>query len=747
MTDKWILQDIEQSLVKRNRVVIIDPKGQYQFMLPIIEKHGYSIIKTDQDIKEGGASVKEELLLRYEIETKYKDKPLVIYISKEQNNLSFLFDYCFTHGCIDLTNPTDWLKKKLFANTGLQVQMETPMLITAAKLGIGKDLAWWKKILQNLEELLNIEEELLPFLHAPDNYLDGKDADVKRLFEEKIFELIGQPFMNKPAKTLAEEVGKRLFDGLLHNDIPNQLLQLYYRWADSEKYKSSLKEYISKYKIDSSNLNPWAAHSDHCFPALDQIALTQMTSNISDKSFITDKLLKLKTRVYSSKVQHIVPAWWKDIFAILEFDSKLLNALTDINKLIEFYTTKFWEIDRAIRNLYVSFLQEEKIIRPLQESYESLNHLLLEQWFSFIGSYKETQQGYLPKLLANAKPGTAIIVGDGVRYEIAKHVSDVLQKQLKVERHTMLADMPSETEHNMSALYVGNREVLAKKEDREKKLNSITGKDIAYMDLEALSYGVKADYLVLSYKDIDSAGEKLQQGATKLFEEFEQVLIAKITLLLNIGFKEVHLITDHGFVLTGLLEESDKIEANVKGKKEVHERFIRTQDKQDSGDLICFEEPYGEYKYVCASKSHRPFRSKGVYGYSHGGFTPQEIIIPNFVFKKERESTSGLQVIISNKSDLVSTTGEYFAIKLQASSDAKDLFGSNRKVQIILYNGNVNVSSGNIITIDSGTICSMDFGFNKYDELKAVLVDATTQEQLDTVIIKKSNLRDFGGLL
>jgi hypothetical protein len=301
MTDKWILQDIEQNLVKRNRVVIVDPKAQYQFMLPIIEKHGYSIIQTDHAIKDGGASVKEELLLRYSLETKYKDKAVVIYISKEQSNLSFLFDYCFTHGCIDLTNPTEWLKRKLFVNTGLQVQMETPILITAAKLGINKDLAWWKKILQNLEELLDVEEELLPFIHSPETYFDGKDADVKRLFEEKIFELIGQPFMKKSAKTLAEEVVKRLFDGLVFNDVPQALLQLYYRWADSEKYKSSLQDYIAKYKIESANLNPWAAHSDHCFSMVDEIALAQITSNIGDKSFVADKIQKLKARVNHSK--------------------------------------------------------------------------------------------------------------------------------------------------------------------------------------------------------------------------------------------------------------------------------------------------------------------------------------------------------------------------------------------------------------------------------------------------------------
>jgi len=747
MTDKWFLQDIEQSLAKRNRVVIVDPNNQYQFILPVIERQGFAILKTEQAPKDNGAAIKDELLLRYEVETKFRNKPVVIYSSKDVTNMSFLFDYCFTNGCIDLSNPTDWLKKKLFANTGLQIQMETPMLITAAKLGVGKDLAWWKKILQNLEEVLNIEEELLPFLHSPEHYLDGKDSDVKRLFEEKIFELIGQPYMNKPAKTLADEVTKRLFDGLVHNDIPVQLLQLYYRWADSEKYKSSLRDYIQKYKISSSDLNPWSAHPDHCFPILDHVALEQITCNINDKGFVADKMHKLKPRIFSSKASHIVPEWWRDVSVIVEFDSKTLNGLTDLNRLIDFYTTKFSDVDRAIRNLYASFLQEQKVIRPLQEAYESLNHLLLQQWFAFTNSYSETQQGYLPKLLANAKPGTAIIVGDGVRYEIAKHVADVLQKQVKVDKQIMLADMPSETEHNMSALYVGNKQVLGKKEDREKKLNELTGKNIVYMDLEALSYGVKADYLILSYKDIDSAGEKLQQGAIKLFEEFEQVLISKISLLLNIGFQEVHLITDHGFVLTGLLDESDKIESNAKGKKEVHERFIRTQERQEGNDLLCFEEPYEEYRYVCVSKSHRPFRSKGVYGYSHGGFTPQEIIIPNFVFRKETNVTSGLQVIISNKSDLASATGEFFPIKLQASNDAKDLFASNRKVQILLYNGNINVSSSNIITIEAGQLVSMDFGFNKLDEVKAVLVDASTQEQLDTAIIKKSNLRDFGGLL
>ncbi|MBK7967308.1 MAG: hypothetical protein IPK10_19880 [Bacteroidetes bacterium] len=108
-----------------------------------------------------------------------------------------------------------------------------------------------------------------------------------------------------------------------------------------------------------------------------------------------------------------------------------------------------------------------------------------------------------------------------------------------MDKQIMMADMPSETEHNMSALYVGNNKVIPLHKDREVRLTETTGKDIVYMPLEQLNYGIEADYLVLTYKDIDSAGEKLQQAAIKLFAEFEAVLIDKISLLLNIGSRSL----------------------------------------------------------------------------------------------------------------------------------------------------------------------------------------------------------------
>jgi hypothetical protein len=745
MTEQWLLQDINKLMQHRNRVVILDPTAKCSFVIPILQQNNFQVIQSDSSITENWQQVKEELMLRFDAETTHKDKPVVFYITRPLQQLSFLFDYCFTHGYLDLSHPQDWLKKKIFAQTGLQVKLDNPMLLTAAKLGIGKDLAWWKKIVQDLEEVIDLDLELLPFVHNPDEYFSTKDSDIRKLFEIKIHELLVQPYISKSADTLALEVVRRMFDGLVTNEISGILLQLYHKWADSATYRPSLETYIHDYKINGV-INPWNVHPDHCFAKLDQLALKQIAENCRDFSFVKEKLHKLKQRIFHSKAQGFVPEWWKDVWVLFEADVQPLTSCNNLNAFIDYYTFSFSKVDRAIRNLYITFLSDESIIRPLQEHYDSLNHVLLSTWFGFYSEYKSDQQGYLPMLISDAKPKIAIIVGDGIRYEIADYIATNLQKHYKVDKQIMLADMPSETEHNMSALYVGNNEVLPKHKDREDRLRLITGKEISFLQLEKLNYGMDADYLVLTYKDIDETGETLQHAALKLFSEFESILYEKISLLLNMGYSEVHLVTDHGFVLTGLLDESDKIDPDSSGKKEVHERFIRTVDKQTSGEWLKFDIPYAEYNYVYVAKNHRPFKSKGVYGYSHGGFTPQEIIIPKFRFTKQKAATSSLLISITNKQDLSDVSGEFFVVKLEASKSGVDLFAAQRKVQIRLYAGGNLYQSSSILNLDAGKTESVQLSFDKNTEVQAVLLDAETHEQIDKVTIKKSNLRDLGGL-
>lgn len=745
MTEKWLIEDINRLLQHRKRVVLLDPNGQCGFALPILEQHQITILRTNEATLPKWKQEKEELMLRYDAEVKYADRPLVFYVTRPQTSLTFLYDYCFTHGCLDLTYPQDWLKNKIYSNTGLQAQLEDSLLLTAAKKGIGEDIEWWKKIVLEIEGVINLDNELLPFVHAPEEYFKGKTSDVKLLFEQKVHDVLAQPYTPKPPKTLAGEVVKSMLEGLAYNTISPTLLSLYHKWADSTTYRPSLDVYCSDYKLKSS-ASPMSAHPDHCFDKLDRLALKHIVENSRDTSFVKSELQKLKKRIFSSKVPHYVPSWWRDVWTLYHSSTTRLTACRNLDAFIEYYTGTFSEVDRAIRNLYEVFLNDRAIVRPLQEYYESLNHELLQTWFGFSGEYTSDQQGTLPALLKDAPPKTAIIVGDGVRYEIADYVAKKLEMKYTVEKRSMLADMPSETEHNMSALYVGNNEVVKVHKDREVRLTQTTGKNIVYMPLEHVNDGTDAEYLVLTYKDIDSAGEKLQQAAIKLFSEFEAVLIDKITLLLNNGYREVYLVTDHGFVLTGLLDDSDKIEPNATGKKEVHERFIRTVDKQSNGEWLAFDAPYNDYNYVYAAKNHRPFKSKGVYGFSHGGFTPQEIIIPQFKFTMNKSTVSELEVIIANKDDLNDVTGELFVIKLAVPKVGSDLFGSIRKVQIKLYTDNKEFQSSDIITMSADSI-EKEFSFSGNSQVQAILIDAATKAQLDSVFIKKSTMRDLGGLL
>ena len=704
-------------------------------------------MKTDASLKEEWATTKEELLLRHEAEKGYAKVPVIFYATRPIEKLSFLFDYCFTHGCIDLTHPEEWLKKKLFISTGLQNHLDSTKLMTAAKLSIGKELTWWKKILQDLEELISIDQEILPFLDAPERTLNKMEPDVRKAFEEKLFELIGQPFMKKSPDVLAKEVVNMVFNGLLYNDIPTKNLGFYRKWVDSNIYEDSLRSYISKYKVPN-DVNIWDVHPDHCFETVDLLILKKICSSIHDKAFIKEKIEKITIRSNNSKKNKFVPEWWKEVITLLSFDSKAFVSCTDLDKAVDFYTSKFYKVDRAIRNLYMNFLHDESIIRPLQEYYDGLNGSLLQHWFDLIDGYKPYQQGYLPIIFQHAKPGTAVIVGDGVRYEMASYVAEILNstKEIEVDEKIILADIPSETEHNMSALYFGNNQVIPIHKDREKKLVEKSGKPITFGNLEHLHYGIKEDFLVLTYKDIDSTGEKLQQGALKLFAEFEKVLIEKIRLLFKMNYEHVYLVTDHGFVLTGILTESDKIPSAVIGKKQVHERFIRTVEKQNNPEWIRFEKQYGEFNYVYVSKNQRPFVSKGVYGFSHGGLTPQEVIIPAFHFSKSKKGIKGLDVLIVNKNDLKDVTGELFGIRVRGFAVVDDLFSSERKVQLLVYSNEIKLSSSQVISIEPNVEKQAEFSFSGNSEVTVVLIDAVTQEQLDSAPVKKSNARDLGGL-
>jgi hypothetical protein len=301
----------------------------------------------------------------------------------------------------------------------------------------------------------------------------------------------------------------------------------------------------------------------------------------------------------------------------------------------------------------------------------------------------------------------------------------------------------------MSRIYVDSGEVFPLHKQREKYLTGAhPDKDIGFMQLEEVNETTdRHHYLICSYKDIDELGEKQQQRALKYFATIETTLTAKIEQLLRNGYERVFLISDHGFVLTGRLAESDKIASQVSGESHTSERYIRTVEKPREDNLITFSQANGpRYRYISFSRNISPFKTPGVYGYSHGGLSPQEIITPYFCWEVVKTAKK-LAVTVANKTDLRSVAGNLFSVKLQGAGDENDLFQAERKIQILLFYGDKIVMRSDIITIQNRQQLQKEFEFDGRDNLELRVIDADTKETLDSATVSQDKGRDFGGLL
>lgn len=377
-----------------------------------------------------------------------------------------------------------------------------------------------------------------------------------------------------------------------------------------------------------------------------------------------------------------------------------VEGLGDISTYPEFatyYRLHFTPLDTAMRRIYTAWLNEPSTLRPLQEHYTILNNVLLTYWFDINDKYIATQKDIVVNALSGDKR-TAVIVCDGLRLEIAEVVvNDITDKNVKIERNTALSVLPSVTENGMSALF-GCSEPTMNAQSRYNILKSVYD-DVVIMPLNMLNDGVTANRLVLNYGDIDEVGEKKQLGALKDITNYEPELREKIAHLFRLGYNKIVLTTDHGFVLTGLLDEADKEPRPAGNIQKIEERFVLTEEPLSVTNLIERAGRYFNSSYQYYAKTDKPFKTTGRYGYSHGGFTPQECVIPAYELNIESNDMA-LRVMISNKMELKAVTGNYFTVKLLAEGCESDLFRNERKVKLLLYAGS-KLIIGIMIELDS----------------------------------------------
>jgi hypothetical protein len=743
MIDIWLKTDLNNIFKTSSVAVFIDESGDAEFLLRTLE-HDYTIHIANSEI--------DELHAKYLIEREQPSPTKhLIYTRTQKDKLKFVRDYCEINGCLDIRYLQNYIKDHVHQELKLNINLPAEELIAAAKVSIGKDKSYWLDIChKGAGEIFDLKNELLPFVHNPSGFENEKyDASLREVFYRKVNELLKQEFIVKPAQTLANEVVKTMLDGLARNKKNAVLDDVYKNWLDSVSYKESFDRYLNNYKLPS-DMDIWAINPVHPFQFVDEQWLKIVGENINNKTTLPNYLSKINQRIQSKQAKTRGITFWADVKTLLEFDPQTMTALSSFAECVRFYTHHFYKLDTAIRNLYAEFLNKKELLAPFQAHYQQVTSIFLDKWFQFFDGYQEQQTGILQKIIDENSSKIAVIVGDGVAYEIACQVAAKVNRDFKCSQNVLLADIPSETENNMSRIYMANGVTEKVQSNREKYLQQQNpNTPIDFIKLDEVNDDAKlAQYLICTYKDIDDIGEKLQHKALKYFPQTVNFFAEKITQLLNSGYSKVYLITDHGFVLTGLLNEADKIAVSLNGNGEKAERYIRTTEKQNAllNNFIEIERCYESFNYLYFAKNMNPFKTAGVYGFSHGGLAPQELITPYFCWQRGADLTPQLAVTIQNKADLKSVTGELFQIKLQADSKEADVFSINRKVYLVFFSNGSQVSKSDVFSIQRAEQVAKEYTFDGHGELEVHLLDAETKEQLDKATVKQNKDRDLGGL-
>lgn len=758
MIDTWFKEDLSRILEQHSVTVFIDESGEADFLLKTVQ-NDYQIFRTSGELSELEAKYKIEKGLQA---SPHSGRKYLIYTQLKREALSFVREYCETNGCVEIRYLQNYIKDKVHQTLNLNINLPKDELIAAAKVSVGKDRTYWMDLShKGASEIFDLDKELLPFVHEPEVYAIEKfDAQLRATFFQKVNDLLGLKFIDKPAATLASEVITAMLDGLLNNNCHKTLLSIYSNWLDSMSYRESFSPYLNQYLAQNpinSAVDFWAVHPDHPFKQVDEVWLREVGSKLANKILAQGEMAQLiarfKQRYQSKQAQALGIVFWNDVITLLEFDPKDMAYLSSFSECVEFYKKHFCPLDTAIRNLYTEFLQQRDLLEPFQERYKEYVTLFLDKWFQYFSEYKEDQTGILQQIIDANSAKVAVIVGDGVAYEIAEQVALKVKKlgnHSRLSKQHILADCPSETENNMSHIYMVNGEVEAVQNKREKYLTAMnSGKVIDYTRLDEVSdEALAGQVLICTYKDIDDMGDKLNNKALKYFPESIDFFAQKINQLLSIGYAKVYLITDHGFVLTGLLSEADKIAIKPEGLHYVDERFIWTTDKQDAltPQFVEVAKRYKDYNYLYFARSMNPFKTPGTYGFAHGGLAPQELVTPYFCWEQESNTVNDLPVLIANKSELASVTGELYQIKLSAQVAEENLFNQDRKVMLLFFENNTQINKSDIIAVTSNEGITKEYTFDGYDEIEVQLVDAMTKQQLDRTAIRKNNDRDLGGL-
>lgn len=506
------------------------------------------------------------------------------------------------------------------------------------------------------------------------------------------------------------------------------------------------------------------------------------STTVIDGSTIEDVITHKERSHFGSKYHHH--------YQVVLNAQMLLNSLGQLNirqlsNVLSHYEEESFAIDQYYRKFIWHLDQIEN-----QDNFLDLQALVEKQYKIFLDeiSYVWNNLLYLnerPSLLdfydnyARNKVKTVVIISDALRYEAARELQMVLQKDKKysTKMETNFTVLPSVTEFGKAALLKSRNQTLNYENGFEVKIDgsSTTGtihRDkilknknpnslaITYdeviskgnaKELRELFNGLEVIYLY--HDQIDKTGDHGQEH--QVFDAVQKT-IDELSLLLprisnGANVYRFIITSDHGFIYRrSKVEEHEKIEnPSFDDSDRVERRFLISDHLYEEvgitsmrlGEVLRNDDP----RYIHYPETARIFKKKGGgQNYVHGGSSPQELLVPVLEVSIARGSSTKEQT----KVQLMTTKRKVIGLSISLEFYQTDAVNESvTKAQYQLYfedeNGN-RISNEQAYYADSDSILAserfMNFTFDfinrKYgsqEKVYLIMKDGQTNVEMDRV--------------
>lgn len=582
-------------------------------------------------------------------------------------------------------------------------------------------------------EAPDVDEWVLSYLAAPDDYREI----ILEVAMDDVWDARLQDEYGVDAGLDPEEIARQLLFGEVHHrspstryeelaaERPRRAAQFCDEWQEREPddftaYSRRIsREHNLKAAVIDEGTVQWEATA---FEGIDQGLLEIVMDRLANETFADlpagasdmQPFVEDRTTAFWSRQEIVdwsIPKTAVDALTRIDVvDTESASANQSAADLATEYTNEdgWWTVDAAYRE-YITATRESRYPVPNDSP---VKERITRHYMNFLG---EINRPFAESLLeepdvvqpqteffdeyATPESGTAVIICDGLRYELAEAIQARLARQPDFEQELDIvsAALPSITEVGMAAHLPGELSVgldddgelsvrsdgkeLKAKGDRVDILNDagyeVTSlSDVVNAPIEALSKEEPIPRVVYSGV-IDKLGESLDDDAafSQVADHVDEVEGA-VQRLKQAGYTEFVITSDHGFLYTDRLSDELKVEA-PEGPSVIKRRFAAGEwgiSITEDGPYIVLDGDDLEAMGISANlrlffpRSVACFKAPGGnMQYFHGGISLQEVVVPCLTVTTEtptEEATVNYDVDIPDP-----VTNSIVSIDIDATSD------------------------------------------------------------------------------